>query len=311
MSALNPQARQVLDLMAASGQPTLDQLDPVSARTASKMGLALLQGPRAEMVEVRDLQAPGPAGPIALRLYRPAAAPRPAPALIYFHGGGFVIGDLELYDQPCRALAEAAACVVISVDYRLAPEHPFPAAPEDAWAVTRWVVAEAAALGVDASRLAVGGDSAGGNLAAGVALCARDAGLALRHQLLIYPVVDAGGGTESLKERAEGYFLTAALMAWFLNHYVRDPAQVADWRLSPLRAPSHAGVAPASILVCGYDPLHDDGVRYAEALRRAGVAVSFRDVPDQIHGFQLMDGLIPAAREANAWYGERLRQAFA
>ncbi|SFF67876.1 acetyl esterase [Fontimonas thermophila] len=309
MTALNPHARQVLDQMAASGAPTLDQLTPVQARAAAQAGFLMLQGPKPEVASTADLKAEGPAGPIPLRVYRPLGrrADERLPACLYFHGGGFVIGDLTLYDNLCRILANAARCAVIAVDYRLAPEARFPAAVDDCWAATRWVAARADELRIDAQRLAVAGDSAGGNLAAVVALMARDAGgPGLRHQLLIYPVVQVAE-TESFKRNADGYFLTAKLMQYFVGHYLGDnAAALSDWRLAPILAASHAGLPPASILVCGFDPLHDDGVAYADTLRSAGVAVKFTSLPDQIHGFVCMDGAIPAARPAIEALGREL-----
>jgi acetyl esterase len=309
MTALNPQARQVLDLMAASGAPTLDQLAPAEARSASQAGFLMLQGPKPEVASAADLKADGAAGPIPVRVYRPlgSMADEVLPVCLYFHGGGFVIGDIVMYDNLCRILSNAARCAVVSVEYRLAPEARFPAAVDDCWAATQWVAAQAATLKVDAQRMAVAGDSAGGNLAAVVALMARDAGLpALRHQLLIYPVVQLGE-TDSLRRNGDGYFLTATLMQYFVGHYVGDNVAAAqDWRLAPILATSHAGLPPASILVAGFDPLHDDGVAYAEKLRAAGVPVKFTTLPDQIHGFVSMDGAIAAAKPAIEALGREL-----
>jgi acetyl esterase len=309
MTALNPQARQVLDLMAASGAPTLDQLAPAEARAASQAGFLMLQGPKPEVASTADLKADGAAGPIPVRVYRPlgSTADEVLPVCLYFHGGGFVIGDITIYDNLCRMLSNAARCAVVSVEYRLAPEARFPAAVDDCWAATRWVAAQAGALKVDAQRMAVAGDSAGGNLAAVVALMARDAGAPkLSHQLLIYPVVQLGE-TDSLKRNGDGYFLTATLMQYFVGHYLGDNAAAAqDWRLAPVLAASHAGLPPASILVAGFDPLHDDGVAYADKLRAAGVPVKFTTLPDQIHGFVSMDGAIAAAKPAIEALGREL-----
>lgn len=312
MNTLDPAARQLLNLMAAAGNPPLESLPPPVARQAADAGFKLLQGPPEAVAEVRDLMADGPAGKIPLRLYRPAGSEAGAalPACLYFHGGGFVIGNVPLYDNLCRLLANAAGCVVVSVEYRLAPEHVFPAAVDDCFAALRWVAAHAATLGIDAARLAVAGDSAGGNLAAVCALQARDqGGPALRYQLLIYPVTDMRGGTSSYQANGEGYFLTASLMEWFLGHYLGEPTAVEDWRASPLLAPRHEGLPPASILVCGFDPLYDDGQRYAEVLKQAGVPVRFTALPDQIHGLVTFDGALPAAKPAIAALGAELRDA--
>lgn len=314
MAELATSARKVLDMLAASGQPTLDQLPPPMARQGADMGLVMLQGEEESVAEVRDLKAPGPGGDIPMRLYRPAGStPEQAlPVLLYFHGGGFVIGSLPLYDRMCRALANAAGCAVVSVDYRLAPETRFPGAVEDCIAATRWVAEQAGALKLDASRLAVGGDSAGGNLATVVALHARDnGGPAIRYQLLIYPVADARGGRPSHEENAQGYFLTADLMGYFLGHYLGDNPPVNDWRVSPLLASDHSGLPPASVLVCGFDPLRDDGIAYADALRKAGVPVRFTHLEDQIHGCFNMDGAIPEARAALRLLGGELREGLA
>ncbi len=311
MSAINPQARQVLDLMAASGVP-LEQLTPPDARAASHQGFLMMQGPKPDVASVADLKADGPAGAIPLRVYRPAGSDANAalPVCMYFHGGGFVIGDIEMYDNLCRIISNAAGCVVVSVDYRLAPETRFPGAVEDCWAATNWVHDNAARLKIDPQRMAVGGDSAGGNLAAVVALMARDAGApSLRYQLLIYPVTQLAE-TESLKRNAEGYFLTADLMRYFVGNYIGDNAAAAsDWRLAPMLARSHSALPPASILVCGFDPLHDDGVAYADRLKAAGVAVKFTSLPDQIHGFVSMDGVIPAATPALTALGREMAEA--
>jgi acetyl esterase len=312
MRTLDPAARQLLDMMAAAGGPPLESLPPPVARQAAEAGFKMLQGPPEAVAEVRDLVADGPAGKIPLRLYRPAGSEAGAalPACVYIHGGGFVIGSVPLYDNLCRLLANAAGCVVVSVEYRLAPEQPFPAAVEDCFAALRWVAAQAGTLGIDAGRLAVGGDSAGGNLAAVCALLARDqGGPALRYQVLIYPVTDMRGGTPSYHENGEGYFLTKPLMQYWLGSYLGDKGTVDDWRASPLLAPRHDGLPPASILVCGFDPLHDDGVRYAEALKKAGVPVRFTALPDQIHGLLTFDGALPAAKPTIAALGAELRDA--
>jgi acetyl esterase len=251
-------------------------------------------------------------GQIPLRLYRPAGVSdaTPLPVYVYFHGGGWVIGDLESHDVLCRQLtAESGACV-IAVDYRLAPEHKFPAAADDAWAATRWIVGHAAELGVDAGRLAVGGDSAGGNLAAVVALMSRDAGgPAIALQVLIYPVTDVGSESQSYADFADGYMLTRDSMRWFTAHYLGRKEEANDWRVSPLRAPSLAGLPPALILTAGFDPLRDEGAAYATRLREAGVTVDYVSFGGMIHGFVGMGRVLDSALRAVSLIGAALRQA--
>lgn len=315
MTALNPQARQVLDLMEASGMPPLDEMSVADARTASATAFASLSSKQVkpeEVAEVRELSMDGPAGAIGLRLYRPAGsqASQALPGLVYFHGGGWVICDLDTHDQICRRLCNASGCAVVSVDYRLAPEHKFPAAVDDCFAATCWVADHAATLGINADRLAVGGDSAGGNLSAVVSLMARDAGVPkIRHQLLFCPATDMGGDTGSFDTNGEGYFLTKALMQWFFDHYLNGEQDVANWRASPLRAASHAELPSASVFVIGFDPLRDEGVAYAERLRQAGVAVELVRFDDQIHDFPLMDAVISAADDFYNQAGPMLRKA--
>jgi acetyl esterase len=262
---------------------------------------------------VRDLAAPGPAGLVPLRLYRPlgAAAEVPLPALVFFHGGGWVIGDLDTHDVVCRRLANASGAAIVSVDYRLAPEHKFPAAVEDAFAVTGWAAgAGAAVLGIDGRRLAVGGDSAGGNLATVTALLARDAGgPALRCQLLIYPATDLNMRHESQRRLAEGHLLTRSGQEWFHAQYLRSAADRDDWRASPLLAPSLAALPRTYVLTAGHDPLGDEGEAYARRLREAGVAVTERRFPGQIHGFITMGRMIAAAGQALDDAGAALKEA--
>ena len=261
---------------------------------------------------VRDLTADGPLGPIPLRVYRPAGVPASTPlaVLVFFHGGGWVIGDLETHDVLCRQLTAGSGVSVVSVDYRLAPEHKFPAAVDDAWAATRWVVAHAGELAVDASRLAVGGDSAGGNLAAVVALLARDKGApAIAVQVLIYPVTDLVGKTRSYRDFAEGYLLTREAMRWFIAHYLTAEAEAADWRASPIRAQSLAGLPPALIVTAGFDPLRDEGEAYAERLRDAGVRVDSVCYGGMIHGFVPMGRLLDTAGRAISLIAGSLSQA--
>jgi acetyl esterase len=232
---------------------------------------------------------------------------KPLPVVVYFHGGGWVIGSIETHDAPCRELANRSGAIVVSVEYRMAPEHPFPAAPEDCYAATAWVADHAAEFGGDPARLAVAGDSAGGNLAAVVALMTRERnGPPLRFQLLIYPAVDARMGYASIDENSTGYFLTKADMHWFYGHYGADPS---DWRASPLLAPDHSGLPPALVLTAEYDPLRDEGEAYARKLQEAGVPVTLRRYDGQIHGFTIMTAAVDRACEAVNQAAADLRQA--
>jgi acetyl esterase len=274
----------------------------------------VLQPEPEPVAEVAALAAAGPAGPIALRLYRGqgCAEGRPQPALVYLHGGGWVIGDLESHDQVCRALANAASCIVLAVDYRLAPEHKFPAAAEDTIAALQWIAANAARLGIDASRLAVGGDSAGGNLAAVAAIDARDrGGPPLRLQFLVYPAADMSLDWPSAERHAQQLPLTRAAMDWFIAHYLRSPADKADWRASPLRAANLNGLPPAFIVTAGFDPLCDEGQAYAQALQGAGVPVVHEPFPGQIHGFLSMGRIVADSRRLIDTAAARLKRAFA
>ena len=297
---LDPQVRWVLDLVKQAGRPSLDSLSPPEARQQFDETLPALDAKPAAMAEVRELQASGPHGAIPLRLYRPeSATATPGPLLVFFHGGGWVIGGLQSYDAVCRALAAKARCRVISVDYRLAPEHKFPTAVEDAFAALTWIAGNAADLGVDATRIAVGGDSAGGNLSAVVAQLARDTGgPALRFQLLIYPATDLRGGTESHREFADGYLLTSQLMRWFFDHYMRSEDDTANTLASPLLTQSLAGLPPALVLTAGFDPLQDEGKAYAARLAAEGVDTLHQHYPGMIHGFFNMSGVLDEAKRA-------------
>jgi acetyl esterase len=314
MATLDPNAAQVLAAMALSGYPPLDEMSPADARAASALGFASMRGPKREVAVVREVNAEGRHSPIPLRLYRPLGsnADSALPAVVFYHGGGWVIGDLDIYDHVCRILCEASGCVVVSVDYRLAPEHKFPAAVEDAFDALQWISKHAGTLGIDPERLGVAGDSAGGNLAAVTSLIARDAGgPALKHQLLLYPATHVSGTTTSYHENAEGYFLTASLMRWFGEHYFNDANDRSDWRASPLLASSHRDLPPATVMVCGFDPLRDEGIAYEEALKQAGVATELIRVDDQIHGFLMMDGAIPSAVKYLQRCGAAVKQALA
>ena len=312
---LDVHAAKVLEMIRLSGRPPYETLQPAEARQFSRNARAVLAPEPPEMGEVRDLTI-GADGTIPARLYRPRLyrpdACAALPALIYFHGGGWVIGDLDTHDVVCRQVANGAGAVVIAVDYRLAPEHKFPAAVDDAIAATAWIAENGAALGIDASRLAVGGDSAGGNLAAVVALHARDhGGPKLTQQVLIYPATEFAMNHPSHERFGEGLLLTRPTMAWFRDHYLRGAEDMADWRASPLRAASLAGLPPALVLIAGYDPLSDEGEDYAARLAAAGVPVTRLRVEGMIHGFLTMGKLIPAANEAVAMIAASLKIAFA
>jgi acetyl esterase len=261
---------------------------------------------------VRDLAAAGPAGPIPLRLYRGlgTAAGTPLPLLVYFHGGGWTVGDLDTHDIVCRTLANRARCAVIAVDYRMGPEHKFPAAVEDCVAATRWVAAQAVALGVDAARIAVGGDSAGGNLATVVAITLRDAGgPPLVFQALVYPATDQRMDAASHTSFAQGYLLTRDNMLWYRDNYLSS-ADYDDWRASPIRAADLARLPPAHIITAGYDPLRDEGRAYSERLVAAGVPVLYECFEGMAHGFLTMGGVVAAANHALYRIGQSLAQAF-
>jgi len=311
-AALDPEVRAVLELVIKAGRPPYHQLSPKEARQLFRETRPASTPVPPAIGLVKDLTADGPLGSIPLRLYRPAdaAATTRLPVLVYFHGGGWVIGDLDTHDVLCRQLTAEAGVSVISVDYRLAPEHKFPAAVDDAWAATRWIVAHAAELNVDADRLAVGGDSAGGNLAAVVALLARDhGGPPIRLQVLLYPVTDSSVETGSYRDFADGFLLTRESMQWFFNHYVNTEADAADWRMSPLRAPSLAGLPPALIVTAGFDPLRGEGEAYAKRLREAGVSVDAVCFGGMIHGFAPMGRLIQTGNRAVSLVAGSLRHA--
>jgi acetyl esterase len=294
---LDPQARAVLDQMAEAGNKPVNELSVGDARQASA-AMAAMQGSPEPVASVEDRSLPGPGGGIPVRIYAPSGN-GPFPVLMYFHGGGWVIGGIETSDGLCRILTNSAGCIVVSVDYRLAPEHPFPAAVGDAYHATLWAAANASSFGGDSSRLAVCGDSAGGNLAAVAAQIARDRGKpAIRLQLLIYPVTDAGCEPPSYSENAEGYFLTRDAMQWFWNHYVPNEADRSHPWASPLRASSFVGLPPALVITAEFDPLRDEGERYAERLSAAGIPVQRTRYDGMIPGFFTMSALIDQGRTA-------------
>jgi len=303
---IDPQAKGVLDLLAAIGF-TFGGTEPVALRES--MALGNTPSP-IQLAEVTDRTIVGPGGDIPVRIYRPSTEPG-LPVVVFFHGGGWVVGDLESHDHAARAIASKADCVVVAVDYRLAPEHKFPAAVDDAWAATEWVATHADELGVDGTRLAVAGDSAGGNLAAVVTNMARNVDhVEVIHQALIYPVTDAICDRPSMTDNAEGYMLTADGMTWFHGHYATSPEDFTDPRYSPI-FDALAGAAPAIVITAGFDPLRDQGAAYAEALGAAGVEVEHVNYETMFHGFFTMDAAIDVASEAQDAVAAALKAAFA
>lgn len=307
----DPQVQAILAMFAAMPAPDLATLRATDYRA----GVAQMQLPPVNQAIARleNLELEGPAGALPVRLYHPQPGTA-LPAVVFFHGGGWVACSLDSHDNLCRRLAALAGCAVVSVDYRLAPEAVFPAALDDACAALRQVVARAGELGIDPKRLAVAGDSAGGNLAAACAQLARDPAHALPrlvHQLLFYPVLDSRRDTPSYTTYAEGYLLSSAMLGWFWDQYVPRAADRSDVRASPAHAVNLAGVAPATLLLAECDPLHDDGVRYAARLGDAGVPVTQRSWDGLFHGFASMTGMLPAADEALAVGAEALKKAFA
>jgi acetyl esterase len=298
--ALDPIMKAFLDQMAAQGGPKMHELPPADAR-ALFAALMELAGPRDVPIgKVANLGCPGPGGDIPLRSYTPVAASADAlPTLVYFHGGGFVIGNLDTHDGLCRMIANEAGIRVISVDYRLAPEHKYPAAVEDAVTALRYVEANASDLGVDANRIAVGGDSAGGALAAVVAQIAKhEGGPAIAFQLLLFPVTQIGTETASYKSFAEGYFLERSTLDWFFANYLPAGTDTNQPRISPLAAQSLTGLPPAYLMTAECDPLHDEGIRYAEKLKAAGVKVEIADHAGLVHDFIYLQAVLPQAPQA-------------
>ena len=300
---LHPQARALLALIEERDVPPTHTVAPQVARDAYRDRRHFLQPDPPAVALAQDLRTDAAHGAVPLRHYRPAGAADGAvlPALVYFHGGGWTIGDLDTHDVLCRELANGAGCAVLAVDYRRGPEHRFPAAVDDSIAATRWVHANAAALGVDPARLAVGGDSAGGNLAAVVALAARDAGgPPIAFQLLIYPATDMRAGAPSHQTNGDGYLLTRDTITYFHDHYIDDRRHDLDWRASPLLAENLAGLPPAFVLTAGYDPLRDEGLAYSQRLSEAGNRVTHVCFERQIHGFITMGRVIDEANAAVA-----------
>jgi len=313
MSTLDPQAQAMVDAMARMHVLPLSQLSVEQAREQFARTRAPFLAPPQEVGAVSDSAIPGPSGRLRIRAYRPLGSMpgQPLPAVVYFHGGGWVFGDLDSHDPLCRELCNLAQCVVISVEYRRAPENRFPAAVEDAIAAVRDVAERAADLHVDAARLAVGGDSAGGTLATVAALTLRDhGGPRLALQVLIYPVTDLAMDARSYTSIANGFTLTRERMTYFRELYLRRPADIDDWRASPLKAPDLSRLPPALVITAGHDPLVDEGKAYAERLAAAGVPVTYTCYDGLVHGFVSMAGAIDAGHRAIAEVAAAVKSAF-
>jgi len=304
---LTAPAAVLLKLAALLADPKTD-LDPVAIRAARRKSTGMTTGTPAAMFKVHDQHIPGPVRPIPVRIYHPTKTNVARPVIIYFHGGGWVTGDLDSHDNLCRSLALNTDAIVVAVDYRLAPEHRFPAAADDAYAALLWVAANSPTLGADPSRIVVAGDSAGGNLAAVVAQLARDrAGPKLHAQILLYPALDLSRlNRQSMTDFASGFFLTRERMAWLIDQYVPDLPTRSNPMASPLLARNHQGLPPAIMITAQFDPLRDEGEEYAQALRNAGVRVYSRRVEGMIHGFMSMDRWFPEAGDSVAWVGQQL-----
>jgi len=293
---LAPAARTMIDQLEAGGGPALWEMSVDEARAMSAVMSAMDDPP--EVAAVEDRVIPGPAGDLPVRIYTPDA-PAPRPVMAFFHGGGFVICSVETHDGLARRLANATGAVVVSVEYRLAPDARCPAAAEDCYAATQWAHDHAATLGADSGRLIVAGDSAGGNLAAVVTLMARERGAPpIAHQVLVYPVIDAACDAPSYTENAEGYFLSAAGMHWFWDQYLGLDGDGTHHHASPIRASDFSGLPPAVVITAEFDPLRDEGEAYAEALRAAGVPVTMQRYDGMIHGFVSMPMMFPEAGDA-------------
>jgi acetyl esterase len=306
---LDPDAAAVFKAFQEAGRPPYETVSPAEARELYLKARVVSNPEPPQLKSVQPLAIPASHGPIPARVYTPLRlreANGLAPCLVFFHGGGWVIGNLDSHDVVCRKLADEGQLIVVSVDYRLAPEHKFPAAVDDAIAATKWIADNAKQLGIDASRLSVGGDSAGGNLAAVVAISARDGnGPAIAGQVLIYPAIDFALTHSSHSEPETSILLTHSVVRWFRAHYLKGAADIDDWRASPARAKTLIGLPPTYVLTAGADPLRDEGDEYAKRLKEAGVPVTYRTFPGQFHGFFTMGKLLQqanvAAREIGDW----------
>lgn len=303
----HPKLQELLAMPADPDATPVEEMTPDEARADFDSALGSVDGEKPDIHAVRDLAVPGPDGAITVRLYEPALAEGLRPLLVYFHGGGYIRGNIGTHDSSCRILANSSGCLVASVEYHLAPESKFPGAIEECLAAARWLSENAATIGADPSRLAVGGDSAGGNMACAVTLMARDAGgPAIKFQLLIFPNTDMKADNESVRAFSKGYWLDS--MPFYVASYLRSEADIANPLASPLRAPDLSGLPAAYLITAGFDPLHDEGKAYADRLSAAGVEVEYRCYDTMIHGFTLLRTILDEADEAVAACGEAVKR---
>lgn len=309
--SLDPQVQEILKQVEKAAYPDYWQLTPAQARAQFEQTAPVLDAKPVALPKIEDLNICGPRGDIALRCYTPRLSDAPLPVLLWYHGGGFVLGGLNSYDALCRKLAQLSDCIVVAVDYRLAPEHKFPAAVEDCFAALDWAAEHADGLGGDLRRIAVAGDSAGGNLAAVCALLAREADHPkLAFQLLVYPCTASRPDSGSHHRFADGYLLTRKSILWFYQHYLGDENDSRDFRYAPLLTEDLSDLPPALVIVADHDPLYDEGVAYAKRLRAAGNSVELADYPGMVHAFYSMSGAVDAARDALERSARALRRAF-
>lgn len=308
---LDPQAAQVLEWVRQAEYPDYADMEPVKARALFEKSAPTLDAKPETLFRVEDRNIPGPAGDILVRIYTPEESAVPLPVMVWIHGGGFVIGSVNSYDGVCRAMCKQSGAIVVSVDYRLAPEHPHPAAVDDCFAALQWVAANAASFGGDASRLAIAGDSAGGNLAAVCAILARDrGGPALKRQILVYPTTAPDCESESHHLFGVGHLLTRRMILWFFGMHAGGQDHTKDFRYAPLITPDLSGLAPALVIVAGFDPLRDEGIAYANRLKDAGNPVDLLAFDGMVHGFFSLSGYIDAGKIAIGEVVKSLRAGF-